>query len=129
MDAVFKVLPHLNSSMIGSFSYRVPTSIIASADITYQTEKKMSRSDLIRTFCYFQDTQDFPILKVDDQPLTSLDYVAEPYSCILDLRWLNIVSNDLVKIVLWYDNEYGYSMNVVRQLLHIYNQNNKVSDP
>ena len=123
LDAVFKVLPQLNSDKIGSFSYRMPTSIVASADITYCVDKSVSKQHLLDLFEEFQKNQEFPVVKLEESPLTSVDYAGESCSCIVDLRWLDIVANSMIKIVLWYDNEYGYSSNVVRQLLYVAGKN------
>ena len=122
MDAVFKVLPQLNSSKIGSFSYRTPTQIVGSADITYYLEKKVSKSTLLDIFYKYEKSQKYPILKITDEPLISNDYIGEKYSAILDLRWLEVIDNKLIKLVLWYDNELGYSYNVMNQLKFIYSQ-------
>lgn len=122
MDAVFKVLPQLNSSKVGSFSYRTPTQIVGSADITYYLEKKVSKSTLLDIFYEYEESQKYPILKITDEPLISNDYIGEKYSAILDLRWLEVIDNKLIKLVLWYDNELGYSYNVMNQLKFIYSQ-------
>lgn len=122
MDAVFKVLPQLNSSKIGSFSYRTPTQIVGSADITYYLEKKVSKSTLLDIFYEYEESQKYPILKITDEPLISNDYIGEKYSAILDLRWFEVIDNKLIKLVLWYDNELGYSYNVMNQLKFIYSQ-------
>ena len=122
MDAVFKVLPELNSSKVGSFSYRTPTQIVGSADITYYLEKKVSKSTLLDIFYEYEESQKYPILKITDEPLISNDYIGEKYSAILDLRWFEVIDNKLIKLVLWYDNELGYSYNVMNQLKFIYSQ-------
>ena len=122
MDAVFKVLPQLNSSKVGSFSYRTPTQIVGSADITYYLEKKVSKSTLLDIFYEYEESQKYPILKITDEPLISNDYIGEKYSAILDLRWFEVIDNKLIKLVLWYDNELGYSYNVMNQLKFIYSQ-------
>jgi len=122
MDAVFKVLPQLNSSKVGSFSYRTPTQIVGSADITYYLEKKVSKSTLLDIFYKYEKSQKYPILKITDEPLISNDYIGEKYSAILDLRWFEVIDNKLIKLVLWYDNELGYSYNVMNQLKFIYSQ-------
>ena len=71
MDAVFKVLPNLNRSKIGSFSYRTPTEIIASADITYFVEEDVTKASLLNLFKNYINFQNFPIIKISDQPLVS----------------------------------------------------------
>ncbi|MDC2993763.1 aldehyde dehydrogenase [bacterium] len=123
MEAVFKVLPNLDPKKIGSFSYRMPTSIIASADMTFCVDKNATQQNLFDAFAEYKDRQEFPVIKLDNSPLTSVDYISEDYSCVIDFRWLNAIANKVVKVVLWYDNEYGYSSNLVRQLLYVAGKN------
>ena len=119
MDAVFKVLPALTRN-IGSFSYRTPTPIIGSADLSFLIEKKTSKEDLILALKNFQESQNYPILKLTNSPLVSMDYLGEKYSAIVDTRWINIINSELIKVVLWYDNEYGYCRNVIDQIKFIF---------
>ena len=53
--------------------------------------------------------QQYPILKLTNAPLVSMDYIGEKFSAIVDTRWLDTRNSELIKIVLWYDNEYGYT--------------------
>ena len=118
IDAVFKVLPAITKN-IGSFSYRTPTQIIGSADISFLVEGETNKQEIMKTFIDFQNSQKFPILKISDSPLVSMDYVGEKYSAIVDTRWMDVINSELIKIVLWYDNEYGYSCNVINQIKYI----------
>ena len=119
MEAVFKVLPSLTKN-IGSFSYRTPTQIIASADLSFFVEKRTNKANIIKSLLDFQESQKYPILKLDNKPLVSMDYIGEKYSAIVDTRWLDLINSELIKIVLWYDNEYGYCSNVINQIKYIY---------
>ena len=118
VDAVFKVLPNITRN-IGSFSYRTPTQIIGSADISFLVEKKANKKDILNVFENFERSQSFPILKISESPLVSMDYIGEKYSAIVDTRWIDIINSELIKIVLWYDNEYGYCCNVINQVKYI----------
>ncbi len=119
MDAVFKVLPSLTKN-IGSFSYRTPTQIIASADISFLVDTSTNKNELIKSLIEFQNSQKYPILKFTNKPLVSMDYIGEKFSAIVDTRWLDVINSELIKIVLWYDNEYGYSCNVINQIKYIH---------
>ena len=119
IEAVFKVLPSITKN-IGSFSYRTPTQIIGSADISFLVEKSTNRQEIIEAFIEFQNSQKYPIIKITNDPLVSIDYIGEEFSAILDTRWLDVVNSELIKIVLWYDNEYGYCCNVINQIKYIY---------
>ena len=118
MNAVFKVLPNITKN-IGSFSYRTPTQIIGSADLSFLVEKKTNVEEIEKAFMDFQKLQKYPILKITNSPLVSMDYIGEEYSAIVDTRWLDIINSELIKIVLWYDNEYGYCCNVLNQVKYI----------
>ena len=118
MDAVFKVLPKITRD-IGSFSYRTPTQIIGSADISFLVENKTNKQKIINAFKNFEKKQKYPIFKISNSPLVSTDYIGEKYSAIIDTRWLDIINSELIKLVLWYDNEYGYCFNVINQIKYI----------
>ena len=102
-------------------SYRTPTQIIGSADITYIVEYKVKVEELTDLFNNYASEQNFPILKITNEPLVSSDYIGEKFSAIVDTRWLDVVGDSLIKLVLWYDNEYGYSCNVLSQVKYIAN--------
>ena len=118
MDAVFKVLPSLTKD-IGSFSYRTPTQIIGSADLSFFVEKSTNKKEIVKAFKEYKNTQNFPIIKISDSPLVSMDYVGEEYSAVVDTRWIDVIKSKLIKLVLWYDNEYGYCRNVINQVKYI----------
>jgi len=119
MEAVFKVLPKITRN-IGSFSYRTPTQIIGSADISFVVEKETNKNEIIKAFENFQCMQKYPILKLSNEPLVSMDYIGEKFSAVVDTRWIDTINSELIKIVLWYDNEYGYCCNVVNQLKYLH---------
>tara|TARA_Y100000739_G_C20599672_1_gene462252 strand:+ start:1284 stop:2336 length:1053 start_codon:yes stop_codon:yes gene_type:complete len=119
MEAVFKVLPKITRN-IGSFSYRTPTPIIGSADISFVVERETNKREIIQAFENYQCGQKYPILKLSNEPLVSMDYIGEKFSAVVDTRWIDTVNSELIKIVLWYDNEYGYCCNVVNQVKYLY---------
>ena len=115
LDATFKILPELEKK-IGSFSYRTPTSIIGSADITLNLKSNLDSKDLIiDDFKRFESNQKLKIIKNSFDPLVSLDYLKSDYSVHIDHRWTEIISSRLLKLVLWYDNEWGYTSKVIDQ--------------
>ena len=119
MEAVFKVLPNISRN-IGSFSYRTPTQIIGSADISFVVERETNKKEIIQAFEDYQSMQNYPILKLSNSPLVSMDYIGEKFSAVVDTRWIDTINSELIKIVLWYDNEYGYCCNVVNQLKYLH---------
>ena len=109
MDAVEKVLPHLKGKIL-SFSYRIPTDIVASSDITLFLQEEVS-SDSLMSFIT-KKCHDSLYVKLNDESLVSLDYEKEESSAVIDGQWIKVTGN-VVKIVLWYDNEWGYSASVL----------------
>lgn len=112
VSAANLVMPGLTDK-IQSFSYRVPTSIVSSAVLILQLDKNIDAIKLKDGFYRFELNQTYNILKNSTKPLVSLDYAKEDYSVIIDHRWTKIENGSLLKIVYWYDNEWGYSSRVV----------------
>ena len=89
-----------------SFSYRVPTDIVASSDITLNTSIQPTQEKL-KIFLESKINQS-NYIRANYESLVSLDYEEEEVSAVLDMQWLQ-VGNGMIKLVLWYDNEWGYS--------------------
>jgi glyceraldehyde 3-phosphate dehydrogenase len=115
LKAVEKVLNLSLSKKISTFSYRIPTTIIGSADITLLVKKDISLKIIKEEVDKLNKNE--KVIMLNSNPLTSLDFIGNEYNCVLDLRWLRIIRKDgiyLIKIILWYDNEYGYSQNLIK---------------
>ena len=120
VSATCKVLSNLDETKIGSFSYRTPTAIIGSADLSINLKAKISEDELNSIFNDFVNEQKWDIFEITKDPLVSLDYVGSKFSAVVDQRWTKIIDNDLLKLVLWYDNESGYAMRVLDQVLYVH---------
>lgn len=111
--AVTRTLPQLKDKFDG-LSVRVPSSVVSLSDVTMVLKKHTSVEDINETFKkavkepYFQG-----ILDVSEEPLVSKDYVGNSHSGIVDLLLTNVVDGNLAKVVVWYDNEWGYSNRLV----------------
>ena len=115
LSAVSKVIGYNLEKKITSFSYRIPTTIVGSADLTLNLKKKLNRKDFLKKIIDINKKYPKEIIKVSYDRLTSLDCIKNENCCLLDARWLSIkkLSNHyLFKGVLWYDNEWGYSNKV-----------------
>ncbi len=108
-DSVFEGL----STKLQSFSYRVPTSIVSSAVLIVHVDKDLELEKLRDSFYEFEKEQKYKVIKNSTKPLVSLDYAKEEYSAIIDHRWTQVENSNLLKLVYWYDNEWGYSNRVV----------------
>lgn len=101
-----KILPELAGKLI-TYSYRVPTSKVCSADISLILERPVSKEKMID----FLKTLSSDIISVNEEKLISTDFGGSAVSCIIDLNWVEVNKN-MLKLVLWYDNEWGYSSRV-----------------
>jgi glyceraldehyde 3-phosphate dehydrogenase len=116
IHATCRVLEGVSEESIGSFSYRTPTAIVGSADITLVTEQALTRGDLLAAIAAFERSQRWRIMLGSVEPLVSLDFKKSEYSAVVDARWADVVGDNLLKLVLWYDNEWGYASRVVDQV-------------
>jgi glyceraldehyde-3-phosphate dehydrogenase, type I len=111
--ATAKVIP----SLVGKFdglSVRVPTAVVSLSDITAVLKRNTTKEEINEVFKraaadpFYQG-----ILTVTEEPLVSTDFKGNSHSSIVDLELTNVVGGNLVKIVAWYDNEWGYSNRLV----------------
>jgi glyceraldehyde 3-phosphate dehydrogenase len=124
IQATCRVLEGVTEAMIGSFSYRMPTAIVGSADITLVTEGQVDPDRLRSVLADYEAAQSWNILHNNVEPLVSLDFKKCDYSAVVDGRWTDVIRDRMVKLVLWYDNEWGYSSRVVDQVRYIHEQMN-----
>ncbi len=105
MMATEKVLPNLSGKIL-SFSYRIPTDIVASSDITLNLKRKVTEEEVRAYLIKKCENSEYVIF--NNESLVSLDYEQTEESAVLDMQWLKTLGKT-VKIILWYDNEWGYS--------------------
>lgn len=107
------VIPSLKDKF-GGLSVRVPTSVVSLSDITAVTKRDVTVEEINQAFKdaaaqpYYQG-----ILAVTEEPLVSSDYKGNSHSAIVDLPLTAVTAGNLVKVVAWYDNEWGYSNRLV----------------
>ena len=109
MTAIEKVLPKVKDKIM-SFSYRIPTSVVCSADMVLNLNKETNKNDLVDYIKECVKHSDYVSLNYES--LTSKDYEKNESSSIIDMQWLD-VKNNTAKIIIWYDNEWGYASRVV----------------
>ncbi|MFH1145445.1 MAG: type I glyceraldehyde-3-phosphate dehydrogenase, partial [bacterium] len=111
--ATTEVIPELKGLFDG-LSIRVPVSIVSLADITFVVKRKVTKQEVDDTFVKASQSPRYKgILEVTDLPLVSSDFKGNPASAVVDLSLTQVVDGDLVKIVAWYDNEWGYANRLV----------------
>ena len=96
-----------------ALSFRVPTSIVSTADISVKLKNQANKDSIIEIFKQKERNQKLNIFKNNFDPLISTDFIKSEYSAIIDHRWTTINDSNYLKLVLWYDNEWGYSSRVV----------------
>ena len=106
-------IPSLTDKFAG-LSVRVPTPVVSLADITAVLKRKTSKEELRELFARVSEEPYYEgIIGVTDEPLVSSDFIGDPRSSIVDLSLIDVVDGDMVKVVAWYDNEWGYSNRLV----------------
>jgi len=110
--AIGKVIPDLNGKLDG-MALRVPTPIGSLVDLVAEVEKDASVDAINAAMKKAADGPMKGILQYCDDPIVSSDIVANPYSSIFDSLATMTVGKKLVKLISWYDNEWGYSNRVV----------------
>ena len=106
--AVGKVLPDLNGKLDGT-SIRVPTPNISVVDFKFIAKKSTSREEVITTIKAAADGPLKGILGYYDEPLVSTDFNHNPLSSIFAINEAKVLDGNLVRILSWYDNEWGFS--------------------
>ena len=111
IKAVIKCLKKLKNKIEG-LSFRVPTAIVCASDLTIQLKKKVSKKNIFDHFKMLSKKKG-KIFGFQEESLVSLDHLGTSKSVIVDANFINIIDSNLLKMVIWYDNEWGYSNRVV----------------
>ncbi len=114
--AVTRVIPELAGKFDG-IAIRVPTVSGSIADITFVAKRKTSAEEINAILtAAAQEPRWQGILKVTSDQIVSSDIVGESHGAIVDLQFTKVVDGDLVKVLSWYDNEWGYVSTLVRHV-------------
>lgn len=109
---VGKILPELEGKIDG-FSVRVPTPNVSLVDFTFTAKKSASEKDINQILTEASKGEMKNILGVEEAPLVSRDFMGRPESSIVDLPSTMVVGTKMIKVVAWYDNEFGFSKRMV----------------
>ncbi|TAL31219.1 MAG: type I glyceraldehyde-3-phosphate dehydrogenase [Spirochaetes bacterium] len=110
--AVTLVLPELKGKLDG-LALRVPTPDVSIVDFVCTVKTRTSREDVRAALKTAANGKLKGILDVSELPLVSVDFLGNPHSSIVDAESVYVVDGNLVKVLSWYDNEWGYSSRVV----------------
>lgn len=113
IEACSYVQKNINSNLISSNSLRVPTDTVGAINVTLMTKKECSKEEIIELFEEYEGTQKFPIVLNNFEPLVSSDFKKEHNTTIIDHRYTDVKNNHMIKLLVWYDNEWGYASKVV----------------
>jgi glyceraldehyde 3-phosphate dehydrogenase len=116
--AVGEVLPDLKGRLDG-FAMRVPTPNVSIVDLAALVEKKTTREEVNAALMEAADGALKGILACSDEELVSIDFRGNPNSSIVDMPYTKVMDGDFVKVLSWYDNEWGYSSRCVDLLRYL----------
>jgi glyceraldehyde 3-phosphate dehydrogenase len=108
--ATIAVCPEF-AGRLDAFSYRTPTHIVTSADLTFVSRRAASTSDLKAILRKLTDSSKY--VRLNEESLVSVDYEQTDCSAVIDAQWARMAGDTFGKVVLWYDNEWGYSHRVL----------------
>ncbi len=115
--AVTRAVKELEGKFDG-ISIRVPVASGSIADITFVAKRKVTVEEINDIFKKAAAEPKWQgILKVTEDQIVSSDIIGEPYGAIVDLKFTKVVDGNLVKVLSWYDNEYGYVSTLVKHVL------------
>jgi len=121
--AVGKVIPSLNGKLTG-MAFRVPTANVSVVDLTCVLEKGAKYGDICAVVKAASQGDLKGILGYTEDAVVSSDFVSDPRSSIFDAKAGIALTDNFVKVVSWYDNEFGYSNRVLDLITHMDNTSN-----
>lgn len=116
--AVGEVIPEMKGKLTG-MSFRVPTINVSVVDLTCRLKKPTTMEAIVKAFKKAEKSELNGIVGVCEQPLVSSDFIGERRTCVFDVKASIMLNPTFVKLVAWYDNEWGYSCKLVDLVEHI----------
>ena len=108
------------AGLFDGIAIRAPIPVGSIADITFVTSRKTTVDEVNQILTEEADTERYAgVLGVSRDPLVSSDIIGDPRASIVDLELTKVIDGDLVKVMSWYDNEWGYANQMVREALSI----------
>ncbi len=107
MKAIYRVIPELKGKVDG-MAFRVPIPTVSCIDLVAKLNKKVTSEEVNEAFKQYEKGRMKGILGTTDEPLVSVDFRGDSRSSIVDLPITKVLADNYVKIVAWYDNEWGY---------------------
>ncbi|WLV23763.1 glyceraldehyde-3-phosphate dehydrogenase [Aciduricibacillus chroicocephali] len=117
------VLPHLNGKLHG-LALRVPTPDVSLVDLVVDVEENVTAEQVNEAFKKVAESELKGIVRYTEEPLVSIDFTTTTHSAIVDGLSTIVMEDNKVKVLAWYDNEWGYSARVVDLAKHVAKQLN-----
>merc|ERR1712039_1163842 len=116
--AVGKCLPSVKGKLTG-MAFRVPTPDVSVVDLTVRLEKPCKYDDIVASVKEAADGPMKGVLDYTDEEVVSADFISCPHSSVFDIKAGISLSDNFVKLVTWYDNEWGYSNRMIDLALYM----------
>jgi glyceraldehyde 3-phosphate dehydrogenase len=114
--ATIKALPKFEGKFDG-IAVRTPVTVGSISDITFVASRNTSAEEINNLLTEESKTSRYKlILSVSNEPLVSSDIIKSSFAAIVDLEMTRVVDGDLVKVLAWYDNEWGFTNQMIRQI-------------
>jgi len=117
VPALEKVLPKLKGKLSG-MSFRVPTDVVASSNAVLTIENSVETEEVKE---FLLSCRQVPYLDYTEEPMISVDYKHSESSCVVDGKWIEVLDKHFLRMITWYDNEWGYSSRLVDIIQYISN--------
>jgi len=116
-EAIARTLPQL-AGLFGGVSLRIPVPVVSISDCVFLLKKDTTVEEVNNAFINaVEDPRYKNALAVTDEPVVSSDFIGDPHAAIVDLTLTSVVDKNLIKVMAWYDNEWGYSNRLIDQII------------
>lgn len=116
-DSVRLILPELRGKIQGQ-ALRVPTAAVSAVDLTCKVAKNTNANEVNAILENSAKDQYKNVIEICKEPLVSVDFIGNPHSAIMDHASTHVVG-DLVRVLCWYDNEWGFAMRMLDNIVHL----------
>ena len=117
--AATKALPQYEG-MFDGVAVRAPVTVGSISDVIFVTERETTKEEVNAIFREEAQSERYKdVVAVTEDPIVSSDIIQDPHASIIDLNMTMVVGGDLVKVMSWYDNEWGYASQLIREAVHM----------
>ena len=117
VGALERAMPEIKGKF-KAMSYRVPTDVVASLHAILIVDKNITRKEVIE---YCKSINDEPYFEYTEESMVSVDYKHHKSSCVVDGKWIEVIDSNILRMVTWYDNEWGYTSRLSEIIKYISN--------